>query len=180
MTPAACKSRARRPPRSRFARASPFPTRARQTWLIGLDDSSGKSKTTSMPVLDSQGPAGAVGEPADRDIDVERITNRCRRIRLALEASPTPTGRIVVFGPPACNLGLSRYGKCRAGLGWLPAPKGGGATSRRCVARSVASRRWPSASSFGYWCGWRAGRTLANRPRRWRRRRRGATGEQKG
>ena len=53
------------------------------------------------------------------------ITNRGGRIRLELEVSSAPAARIVVFGSPACNLGVSRYGKWYARLGWLPAPRNG-------------------------------------------------------
>ena len=38
------------------------------------------------------------------------ITNRRGRIRLALEVRRVPTVRVVVFGSPPCNRGISRYG----------------------------------------------------------------------
>ena len=53
------------------------------------------------------------------------ITNRRGRIRLALEVRRVPTARVVVFGSPPCNRGVSRYGKWYKRLGWLPAPAGG-------------------------------------------------------
>ena len=53
------------------------------------------------------------------------ITNRRGRIKLELEVSRTPAGRIVVFASPACNRGLSRYNKWYCRLGWLPAPRDG-------------------------------------------------------
>jgi hypothetical protein len=68
------------------------------------------------------------------------ITNRARRIKLELEVSETPAGRILVFASPPCNRGVARYNKWYIRLGWLPAPHAGRSDITRMY---VAKFGWP-------------------------------------